>query len=761
MKDRLNARIAMPLLAIVGVLAGCGGGDTGNTTTPAAAVQATAATCATPPQLFTASVWPAVNSNCVLCHRAGAVASGTRLVFSVGATAEQNYGVLRTFAAANSDLLMSKTIGLPTHSGGKPFVDANSQQYKDLSALLPKLKESCSTEVLATGQFYKGVKFADNATMLGKASVLFAARNPTAAEKSTVAAGGDAALRSTIRGYMTGPAFDSFLTEAGHVQFLINGVVVFGNDRGLNAADFPMAAAVINNNNPPAGVRARFETAIRAEPVNLMKYIVNNDRSWKEIVAGKYTVVNGLTAQLLGAQVQGSFMDPTNDSEFLPAVIPDTRMGGNREHAGVLAMHATLDRFPTTDTNRNRHRVSEMMKRFQGVYIPLLASRPIEDGQFRVTVMDNPGCAVCHDVMDPIAAAWQNWSPNNRFRPNGVGATAHALPNVYMSTNYMNDAKGNEFYQMGDKWYRDGKAPGYGNTAMPSAYNNAKAVEWLGDQMAADARFATGAVHFFHKVLFHREPLQAPVDTTGPDADARLAAYNAQQEEFKEIGARFAAGGFKVKDLLVDLMLSKQARASGLAEPVSAQRAASLNAMGSGHLLSTARLNAKFIGVLGSGYAAFNNPFAGPGLAYGAFDGLQQKTPQTDFTTNQVTTLDGALLRNSCRWTAEDFAKAPAARLLFANLTMTDTPATQAGKDRILANIAYLHDHMWNQRVSTTDAEVQRTYQLLEAVYNDRMTASARPTTCQFNAGNDVSGMGRAWSAVVMYMTADPAFTTF
>ena len=61
--------------------------------------------------------------------------------------------------------------------------------------------------------------------------------------------------------------------------------------------------------------------------------------------------------------------------------------------------------------------------------------------------MDNPGCAVCHDVMDPIAAGFQNWPMNNRFRPNGAAAMAHALDNTYVSTNYMNDAKGNEFYQ--------------------------------------------------------------------------------------------------------------------------------------------------------------------------------------------------------------------------------------------------------------------------------------------------------------------------
>ncbi|MGH6608783.1 MAG: hypothetical protein ACRECQ_00855, partial [Burkholderiaceae bacterium] len=168
----------MSLLAAAVALTACGGGDSGNTTPTPAATQVAAATCATPPQAFTANVWPAMSSTCVVCHRTGAVASGTRLVFTPGASAEQNYAVLRTFAASNGDLLMSKSIGLPTHSGGKPYVDANSQQYKDLAALMPKLKESCNTEVIATGQMWNGVKFADNATTLQKGANLFAGRNP-------------------------------------------------------------------------------------------------------------------------------------------------------------------------------------------------------------------------------------------------------------------------------------------------------------------------------------------------------------------------------------------------------------------------------------------------------------------------------------------------------------------------------------------------------------------------------------------------------
>ena len=255
---------------------------------------------------------------------------------------------------------------------------------------------------------------------------------------------------------------------------------------------------------------------------------------------------------------------------------------------------------------------------------------------------------------------------------------------------------------------------------MPNGYNNPKAVEWLGDQLAADPRFAVGAVHYWHKALFHREPLQAVTDTTGPDAASRLAAYDAQQQEFKEIAARFAANGYKVKDLLVDLILSKEARAVGLTEQVSAQRAASLVAMGKGHLLSTSRLQRKLLECSDCLTSPSTTRLLARVWRSAALTPIPQN-PQVDFTTNQVTTLDVALLTMSLH--VDGSRLYGCARLLFPLVAMTDTPATQAGKDKILANIVWLHDKLWNERVTTTDAEVQRTYQLFESVYNDRATA--------------------------------------
>ncbi len=757
----LNARQAISLLAAAVALTACGGGDTGNTTAPPA-TQVAAATCATPPQLFTATVWPTLSSTCVVCHRAGAVASGTRLVFAAGGSAEVNYGILRTFASANSDLLMSKSIGLPTHTGGKVLGDANSQQYKDLASLLPKLKESCSTEVIATGQFWNQVQFADNATTLGKAAHLFAGRPPTETEYSTVAAGGDAALRMTMRGYMDGgPSFDRFMTEVGHTQFLVNGVVVLGQNRGLDARDWPMAAAVINNQNAPAGVRARFDTTMRNEPINLLKYITKNDRPATELVAGSYTVVTGLVAPLLGAQVTGTFMNPADDNEFLPATLPNARLGGNYRHSGVLTQHAYLDRLPTTDTNRNRHRISETMRRFAAMYIPELASRPLEDGVFRLPTMDNPGCAVCHDVMDPMAAGFQNFAPNNRFRPNGTGAMAHSLPQVYLANNYPTDAKGNRYYQDNDNWYRDAKAPGYGSTPMPMGYNNPGAEQWLGQQIANDPRFALGMTHFMYKGLTGREPLRAPADTSGPEAAGRLAAYNAQHDDFNQVAQSFAAGGYKIKDLLVGLMMSKSLRATGVTGTVTTERASSLAEIGGGKLLTATMLNQKLAGLVGSGAPELNNAFAGAALGYTNFNGIDRNSRQTDFTSTQVSVGDQIVVRNSCRWTMADFNKPMATRMLFPGVSMTDTPVSKASSDKILVNLTYLMKRLWLQDVTTSDPEVQRVYDMMAAVYADRANQSPMPLSCELNDGNDPTYSGRMWSAAVMYMITDPKFLTW
>jgi hypothetical protein len=692
-----------------------------------------------------------MQSACVQCHAAGQVAGGTRLVFVAGGGAQQNFTILQSFVAATGDLVLSKSIGMPSHGGGAPFVDATSPQYQDLAALMPVLQQSCSASAPAQASgFWSGVTFIDDATTLARAAVLFAGRNPAAAE-SAAAAGGPDALRQTIRGLMQGPAFDRFLEESAMTQFLTLRVVTRG-DGGLVTADYPPLA------NLTQADQGRFDASVRREPIELMKFIVQGDQPWSDMVQANYTVVNGVLAKYLGAQVQGAFVNPADDNEWRVARIPNARLGTTREHAGVLSTHAWLDSFPTTATNRNRHRVFIMARQFLATDVAALAQRPIAGpGNFIVPTVENPACSDCHDTIDPMAAGFQNWAENNRFLPyKSAGGKDIALPASYLSASYPKDAAGKPFYMEGDNWFRDDKAPGYGTTPMPGGVTgNSTALQWLGQQVATDPRFAIGAVHFWYEAVFGRAPLVAPLDPTASGGTFDLAAYNEQQQEFGAMAARFATGGYKVKDLLADLVLSQWFRADRAAA-MNAGRALDLADVGSYNLLPPTQLNLKLTSLVGQPWTEFNNPYAGLALNYGDFDGNTRIARAKDYTMMQAVTIDRLVATRSCAIAKADFDMPATSRLLFASVSLTDTPAT--APDAIAGNVRYLHRWLWNQDVPVTDPEVQRTVKLFTDVWNDRATAPAKSVACVYNDSNDPAYTGRAWSAVLAYMLGDPQF---
>lgn len=759
------------------LLAACGNNDdeasAGGLARPAAV-----SACTSAPALFSSSVWPSISQTCTACHVPGGVASGSTLIFAPASDTLTNYNILRDYAMLSSSQLLSKTIGVPSHGGGRPFLDAGSQRYKDLEQLIPQMTSQVCASTASTppggggpvaggaGGFWQGVTFASDLTVLARAAVLFAGRNPSASEIAAVNQGGRNALRQAIRAYMQGPVFERWLDDVGDTHFLSPGVPV-RNDGGYNATDWPSAGAVLgaaNVTQADNATRNRFDASARREGIELMKYIVRNDRPYTDIVSANYTVVNGILAQFLGATVQGSFTNAQDDAEWRQATLPSQRLGGNREHAGVLSTHPWLSRFPTTDTNRNRHRVNILYKQFLATDVTALAVRPVDDGtKFRVPTVENPKCAACHDTIDAVAGGFQNWNEANRFLPLRTNAGVdHALPSTYRSGNYPKDANGQAFYRSGDNWFRDGRDPGYGNTPMPGGVTgNKTALQFLGQQVAADSRFALGAVHFWHEGLFGREPLSAPQDQTSPQYAGQAAAFTAQNDEFQAIASRLRSGqgngAYNVKDLLVDLMSSQWFRAERVAS-LNAARALELNDIGSVNMLMPSQLNRKLIGLVGDGWTEFNNPYTGWALNYGDFDGVTRMTRAQSHTMMQTVTIDRLVAVRSCAITKADLDKASASRLLFPLVNLNDTPATAAGLAAITANVRHLQKWLWKEDVPETDAEVQRTLKLYTDAWADRATAPARPVNCAYNNGNDPNYSGRAWAAVIAYMLGDVKF---
>jgi hypothetical protein len=290
---------------------------------------------------------------------------------------------------------------------------------------------------------------------------------------------------------------------------------------------------------------------------------------------------------------------------------------------------------------------------------------------------------------------------------------------------------------------------------------NNTALQWLGGQVAADQRFAIGAVYHWYRIVFNREPLKAPLDSTAPGYAAQSAAYNAQLEEFKEIATRFAMdrgnGAYNVKDLLADLVMSKWYTAEKIASTATDARKAELADVGSQALLNPGALQRRFLSVTGVSWNQFNNPYAGQAINYGNFDGgLNRPNRANEYTMVQTMIADRAMAELSCSIVMTDMNKASTTRLLFAGVTLTDTPTSNEAA--ILQTIKSLHKQLLLEDLATTDAEVQRTYGLYKAVWMDRATAPTRPTACAYNNNNDPNYTARSWAAVVGYMIGDRRF---
>jgi hypothetical protein len=150
------------------------------------------------------------------------------------------------------------------------------------------------------------------------------------------------------------------------------------------------------------------------------------------------------------------------------------------------------------------------------------------------------------------------------------------------------------------------------------------------------------------------------------------------------------------------------------------------------------------------------NPYAGSGVDYGNFNGVDRITRQKEYTMMQATVMDRFIATRSCAITQADFNKTAATRLLFANVAMTDTPATPAGLDAITQNVRYLHKVLWKEDVPPRTPKAAR--RQATTWRGRRATAPARPTTCAFNNTNDANYTGRAWAAVIAYLVADVKF---
>jgi hypothetical protein len=719
--------------------------------------------CLSDTRYFQERVWNAyMSTDCFACHNAQGVANTTDFVLksqNEPGFLQKNFDIVKQVAALEIDdtslILLKPTLQGVDHGGSQRF-EINSDEYRALEGLLERFENpaDCEEENI---DFFGRVVLADNEATLRKASIALVGRLPTEDEVAQVSSGDLLDLDAALDGMLEEDAFYERLTEMYNDHFLTDRYLR-GNDAvGLLDTDiYPQAfwhEEVEDNANQfdPDFVQLAQEhtnDSVARAPLELINYIVRNDLPFTEILTADYMMVNAYSAKVYGID-DVDFTDPTNPDEWRP---------GRAEgvpHAGVLTDPMFLNRFPTTDTNRNRHRSRMALKFFLATDILQLADRPVDSGDIIGTnpTLNNPNCNVCHNNIDPLAGAFQNWDDQGRYAP-------------------------------GEIWHPEMLPPGYkGETMSPADWPNS--LQWLAERITADELFALSAVHTAYEGLTGQAPLKAPNDPNADDFDARTAMFNAQNGEFEQLAAQFRDSDYNYKLLIKRIVTSGWFRAVDAEEDI-----AEYAEVGTARFLTPELLNRKIEAVTTRpwdrgdqrAYLLDGNEFL---IFYGGID--------SDGVTQRITNPNGlmsaiaARMANemSCETTALDFFRAAEDRVFFPLVEPTFEPEDANGFEisgsaqAIRENIQHLHQHILGERLELDDPEIDRTYQLFLETFREGRDLRATDEIgrdlnfrCQVRTDpltgedlpqeerlfNDDNYTIRSWMAVITYMLGDYRF---
>ena len=410
--------------------------------------------------VFRSEVSPIVQAKCVLCHRVGFPADAplSRLQFSpstVDGHVALNLAVFEALVAVLEEdgrvgdpatYILNKVQGVG-HGGGAQAT-AGTDDYASLERFLGLLGEAVAPVAITPETLFDGVTMESPRSTLRRTAIVFAGRVPTDAEYAAVQGGSESALRTAIRGLMTGPEFHEFLIRASNDRLLTDRADI----QGVGVINPILGYFVDYNNLNYEKLLAddpnywqwysEIDYGIVRAPLELIAHVVENDLPYTEILTAGYVMANPMADEAYGGAAEAEFDDPGDVHEFKPTridsyfrdcdgketentpgigirVIDPGSCPTDYPHAGILNTTVFLKRYPTTATNRNRARSRWTYYHFLGVDIEKSAPRTIDPVALADTnnpTLGNPACTVCHSVLDPVAGAFQNYDDIGYYR---------------------------------------------------------------------------------------------------------------------------------------------------------------------------------------------------------------------------------------------------------------------------------------------------------------------------------------------------------
>ncbi|MCA9631893.1 MAG: DUF1588 domain-containing protein [Myxococcales bacterium] len=764
-KTRTRFASCLMMLIGAGLLAGTAGGCSSSAEDEGAAGGA----CLSNRAFFAQKVWgPVISKTCINCHSPDGVAveEGAELQLlppGYPGFLDTNMKALAEMAKIESEgksVVLRKPLGELDHGGGVQL-EPGSKEYEALSALVQRFREAESCPETAATASFPDVDLLGELGTFRKASLQLTGKLPTADEIEELRAGGLDVLPGKLDALFDDPAFYDWLKQQYNDLFLTDRYLAYNGYalNILNDAQFPYASDAYDNFSDED--KARASRAVAREPLELIAYVVKNDLPYSEILTADYTMMNPFSAPMYNAQVD--FTDAADETEFKPGHIQaqlDTGMTP-WPTAGLLTSPMWLNRFPTTPTNRNRHRARMVMQFFLATDILAVVNRPInaeETAKYQNPTRDDPTCTGCHRQIDPIAGAFQKFDDYDQER-----------------------------YRPDSNWHPEMFPPGFGNDVMQTS-DFAQAPAWLAQHLVQDRRFPLSAVHTMFKALTGHAPLAYPADSEAEDFADQLKAWEAQDATFRAIVDKFADSNFNLKTVIREIILSPYYRASG-ASKLEPQRQTQLSNVGTARFESPEGLSKKIEAVTGfpwtRGWDSKSYLMTDYRILYGGIDSdtiTQRLTAPNGVMANVVWRMANEV---ACSSTAFDFTLTPQGRHLFPYVEPSQAPETETGDSvpdaitDIKKNIQYLHAHFLGEDLALDNTEIERTYQLFYETWKegvgkvqsgdlekglewrcrarvDRFTGADLPEGQRLE--QDENYVIRAWMAVITYLLSDYGF---
>lgn len=650
-----------------------------------------------------------VQAKCIACHTKNGAAGVSRLHFERNNVTNYqmvNNATWQMFVNESDvsvDYVLSKAQGLLSHGGAQQLV-FGSDEY---AALAEYLGLVTGEEVITSSEgFWNGVGLLSHKQTLRKAALIFAGRLPTEAEYASITDNKDESLKAAIRNVLKGNGFHEFLTDGANDKLLTYKFIRRGGDfLDLNAYFLP-AGATLAFEARKAGGESEDEhwklhgtatkSFAKAAP-ELIAYVVENEKPYTEILTADYTMVNPRLSEYYRSEA--SFNNPNDQNEIVPGQLKGfmladetythdyTEMFGLEiftegpnitwPHAGILNDPAFLERYPSTATNRNRARSRWAQYFFLDFDIEQSAARtndPVALADIDNPTMKNPNCTVCHETMDPVAGAFQNYGDIGHYRDQWGGKDS--LPNTYKWPDDNSDST----YQDGDTWYRDMRTPGFYGDTVPDTDTS---LQWLAQKIIGDERFAVSAVKFWWPAIIGSAPVNAPEVNSDNDYESQKAVYNAQSLYIDKVADNLRHH-MNLKDTLVEIATSEWFRSNSMTEQAFELHVS--NKSGKGRLLSPELLDKKTKAVFGLSWgedypewddyqrrSEFQDTYR---LTYGGIDsdGVINRAEEMTSLMSQVALTHAAEM--ACNVVINDFIKSDEEKLLFKGINKYLNPSS-------------------------------------------------------------------------------------